>query len=299
MSVRRKALLGLLLVSVLWGTAGVTAKMLIVELHPYVLLFYRFGLASIIFLPWFLRAHKPKHMWRTLIPFSLLSIGNALFFYLGIVHTSASAASVINTSTPLLAALFSHFLIGERTHKEKIIGIIVGLLGTLLIILLPLWQEGRSIGGNVSGNLLILLSVTSWTLYLVGSRKFISQETFSPVVMTEINFLTLTLFSLIMAIMTGQSFVTDALFTPSYLLLLLYAAIPVTVVTFGVFQWVIKHISATTASLKDYIQLVVSVGLSIVLLGERMNAIFILGSGVVVFGLILATHKSILRILRG
>lgn len=299
MSVRRKAFLGLLLVSVLWGTAGVTAKMLIAELHPYVLLFYRFGLASIIFLPWFLRAHKPKNTWRTLIPFSLLSIGNALFFYLGIVHTSASAASVINTSTPLLTALFSHFLIGERTHKEKILGVIVGLIGTLIIILLPLWNEGRSIGGSITGNLLILLSVVSWTLYLVGSRKFISQETFSPVVMTEINFLTLALFSLVMAVVTGQTFVTDAIFTPSYFFLLLYAAIPVTVVTFGIFQWVIKHISATTASLKDYIQLVISVGLSIVILGERLNAIFILGSGIVVTGLILASHKAILRILRG
>jgi len=299
MTVRKKALLALLLVSVLWGTAGVSAKLLIQELNPYVVLFYRFGIASLILLPWFIRAHKPIHMWRTLIPFSLLSIGNAVFFYLGIVHTTAVTASVINTSTPLLTAFFSHVLINEHTSKEKIIGIVIGLIGTLIIILLPLWNEGKSIGGNFVGNIFILLSVISWTLYLVGSRKFISQEKFSPIVMTEINFLTLAFVSLVLALATKQSFFTEAFYDPSYVLLLLYATVPVTVVTFGLFQWVIKHVSATTASLKDYVQLTVGVGLSLLVLGETLNIPFIIGSMIVIIGVSIATGKAIWRTLRG
>lgn len=299
MTMRKKAILALLFVSILWGTAGVTAKLLIQELNPYVILFYRFGIASLILLPWFIRAHKPIHMWRTLIPFSLLSIGNAVFFYLGIVHTTAVAASVINTSTPLLTAFFSHLLINERTSREKITGIVIGLIGTLIIILLPLWREGKNIGGDFTGNIFILLSVTSWTLYLVGSRKFISQEKFSPVVMTEINFLTLAFVSLILALATGQSFFTQAFYDPSYILLLLYATIPVTVVTFGLFQWVIKHISATTASLKDYVQLTVGVGLSMIVLGEMINLPFIIGSMIVIIGVSISTGRAIWRTLRG
>lgn len=298
MTARKKALAALLLVSVLWGTAGVTAKILIRELDPFVVLFYRFGLASLILLPWFIKAHKPPHMWHTLIPFSLLSIGNAIFFYLGIVHTTAVTASVINTSTPLLTAFFSHTLINERTSKEKITGIIIGLFGTLIIVLLPLWKEGESIGGDFIGNLFILLSVTSWTLYLVGSRKFISQEKFSPIVMTEINFLTLACVSLILAQVTGQSFFTNAFYNPSYVLLLIYATIPVTVITFGLFQWVIKHISATTASLKDYVQLTVGVGLSLLILGEAINTPFIIGSAIVIIGVGISTGKAIWRTLR-
>lgn len=299
MTARKKALAALLLVSVLWGTAGVTAKILIQELDPFVVLFYRFGFASLILLPWFIKAHKPAHYWRTLIPFSLLSIGNAVFFYLGIAYTTTSAASVISTSTPLLTAFFSHFLISERTSIEKIVGIVTGLIGTLIIILLPLWHEGKSIGGDLRGNIFILLSVTSWTLYLVGSRKFISQEKFSPIVMTEINFLTLGFVSLTVALATKQSFFTEALYDPSYVLLLLYATIPVTVVTFGLFQWAIKHVSATTASLKDYIQLIVGVGLSLVVLRETVNTPFIIGSAIVIIGVGISTGKAIWRTLRG
>lgn len=299
MTVRKKALLALLLVSILWGTAGVTAKILIAELNPFVVLFYRFGFASLILLPWFINAHKPVRTWKTLLPFSLLSIGNAVFFYLGIVHTTAVAASVITTSTPLLTAFFSHFLIKEHTAKEKIIGIIIGLIGTLIIILLPLWHEGRNIGGSITGNMFILLSVMSWTLYLVGSRKFISQEKFTPIVMTEINFLTLTLVCFVIAVATGQSFFTGAFYNPSYVLLLLYATIPVTVVTFGLFQWVIKHVSATTASLKDYVQLMVGVGLSLLVLGEAINIPFIFGSVIVILGVSISTRRAIWRILRG
>ena len=111
-------------------------------------LFYRFGVAALVILPWFIKAKKPKNMWQILVPFSLLGVGNALFFYQGITRTTASSASVIGASTPLLAAILSHYLIGERTSKEKLIGIGIGLVGALCIIILPLWGQGKSIGGE-------------------------------------------------------------------------------------------------------------------------------------------------------
>lgn len=117
--------------------------------------------------------------------------------------------------------------------------------------------------------------------------------------MTEINFITLAFVSLVLALATGQSFFSDALYDPSYVLLLLYATIPVTVVTFGLFQWVIKHISATTASLKDYVQLTIGFGLSMFILGESVNLPFIVGSAIVIIGVAIATGKTIWRTLRG
>lgn len=293
MSVRKKAFLALLLVSVLWGTAGVVAKILIQELHPYVVLFYRFGIAALVILPWFIKAQKPKHMWCVLIPFSLLGVGNALFFYQGIARTTASSASAIGASTPLLAAILSHYLIGERTSKEKFIGICIGLVGALCIILLPLWSQGKSIGGDFIGNMWIVLSVISWTLYIVGSRRFLSNETYTPLVMAELNFLTLAVVSLILALITHQSFITPAFSNLTYLLTLIYSTIPVTVVTFVLFQWVMKHVSATTATLKDYVQLIVGVGVSMVVLGEKVNLSFILGSIIVVLGIGITTGRAV------
>lgn len=232
-------------------------------------------------------------MWRVLIPFSLLGVGNALFYYIGITTTSVSAASVIGSTTPLVAAILSHILINERTSKEKLIGILVGLIGALCIIILPLWDLGKAIGGDFIGNIWILLSVLSWTLYIVGSRRFLTRETYSPLIMAELNFLTLAAVTFFLALVTKQSFFTSAFYNPSYLLIFLYSTIPVTVVTFVLFQWVIKHVSATTATLKDYVQLMVGVGVSIVVLGEKVNPSFILGSIIVVLGIGITTGRAV------
>lgn len=293
MSIRKKAFLALLLISILWGTAGVVAKILIQELHPFVVLFYRFGIAAIVILPWFIRAKKPKNMWRVLIPFSLLGAGNALFFYQGITRTTVSSAAVIGASTPLVTAILSHYLINERTSKDKFIGVIIGLIGALCIILLPLWNQGKSIGGDVLGNIWIVLSVLSWTLYVVGSRRFLTNDTYTPLVMAQVNFLTLAATSFILAIVTKQVFYTKAFVDPAYVFTFVYSTIPVTVITFVLFQWVIKHISATTASLKDYVQLIVGVSVSLIALGETINTSFILGSMIVLIGISITTGRSV------
>lgn len=293
MTTRHKAFAALLLVSILWGTAGVAAKMLIQELHPYVVLFYRFGIAALVILPWFIRAKKPANIWKILVPFSLLGVGNALFFYQGITSTTVSAAAVIGASTPLVTACFAGVLISEHTSKEKIIGILIGLIGALCITILPLWDQGKSIGGDFIGNIWIILSVISWTLYMVGSRRFLSRETFSPLVMAEIGFIMMAIFGFVLALITNQSFYTDAFHRPSYQLLFFYSAIPLTVVTFVLFQWAIKHISATTASLKDYIQLVIGVAVSMMVLGEKINTSFMIGSAIVLVGIAITTGRSV------
>lgn len=294
MSTRTKAIITLLMVSVLWGTAGVVAKILIRELHPYVVLFYRFAIAVIVVLPWFIKAKKPQHMWRILIPFSLLSSANAIFFYLGVSRTTVSSSAVIGACTPLVTAILAHFLINEHTSKEKLFGIIVGLTGAIYITVLPLWKSGQALGGDLVGNILLVVALLCWTIYVVGSRHFISNDRYSPLIMTELNFMTLTAVSLILAVSTRQQFFTPGIVDPTYILVFLFSTIPVTVVTFGLFQWVIKHISATTASLKEYIQLVVGVALSFIVLREPVNASFIIGSLIVVLGIAIATSRSVL-----
>lgn len=293
MSIKENAFLGLVLVSLLWGTAGVVAKLLMQELHPFVILFYRFSIASLFVLPWFIKEKQPKDTWKILIPFSLLGFGNAFLYYSGLSLTTVTSASVISACTPLFTALFSHLLISERTSKEKVFGIIIGLIGVLTIIVLPLLNQGKSIGGNITGNIYLVLSVLCWTFYLVGSRKFLSSERYSPLVMSQYNFITLAVTSLIFALITNQSFFTPAFYTPSYFFLFLFATIPLTVVPFWTFQWVMKHLSATTSSLKSYLQLIIGVFLSITFLDEQINLYFIIGTFIVLIGITIASGKSI------
>src|SRR3989304_2125166 len=132
MSTRSQALLALIIASVLWGTSGVAAKILVRDVSPFVSSFYRFAIASLIILPFFLRERKPLRAWRTLLPLSLLGGLNVPLFFWGVQTTTANSAALIYTITPLMTALFSYLLISERHTRQKIIGIMICLIGGIL-----------------------------------------------------------------------------------------------------------------------------------------------------------------------
>lgn len=80
---------------------------------------------------------------------------------------------------------------------------------------------------------------------------------------------------------------------PAYIGIILYAAIGITVVTFFLFQWGVQHVSASTAALKDYIQLVIGIGLNSVILGEHLTGAYLWGSIFVGIGVFLATGQRL------
>jgi len=298
MSSRSRAFVAILIASVLWGTAGVAAKTLVHDVNPFVASFYRFLIASILILPFFLREHKPRLVWQDLLPLSILGAMNVPLFYLGIKTTTANSATLIYTATPLATALFSSLLIQEIHSRRKLLGIFIGLVGAVFIILLPVIEKGSIVTGDLTGNLIIVGAMLSWTLYTVGSRHIHTHDTYSPLTVTSIYFFTTTLLSLLLSILTKQQFFPSALFSPMYVFTLFYSGIFITLITYFLFQWAIKRISVTTASLKQYIEPIVGVSLNTMLLGEKISTGFIIGSFLVVLGVTIATGSKILSAMK-
>lgn len=295
MTVKRKAFLALLLIAVLWGSSGVTAKLLVREMNIFVVLFYRFGIASLLVTPLFLRQPKPEGYLKILVPFSMLNSFNALFFYAGLSRTTSNAAYIINTSTPLVIAVLAHFLIHEQIQRKKLFGIGIGMIGALFIVLLPLLTKGENVYGDFTGNIFVFLALICFALYAVGSRHLLSNQRYTPLLTTALNFFTTTLVCGLTGLVTGQNFISPALGDTRYLVILFYTAIPMTVFTFGLLQWVFKHISASSASLKDYIQLIVAVGLNGLILGEKLTVYYFIGSTLVILGVFIVTGSYFIR----
>ena len=298
MSSRSRAFLAILIASVLWGTAGVAAKTLVHDVSPFVASFYRFLIASVLIFPFFIKEHKPHHVWRDLLPLSILGAMNVPLFYLGIKTTTANSATLIYTVTPLATLFFSSLLIKEIHSVQKIVGIIIGLVGTVFIILLPVIEKGPIITGDLTGNILIVCAMFSWTLYSIGSRHVLSNNNYSPLTVTSLFFFAATFLSFLLSILTKQQFFPSALFAPMYVFTLFYSGIFITLVTYFLFQWAIKRISVTTASLKQYIEPIVGVSLNTILLGETLSLGFIFGALLVIIGVTIATGTKILSIVK-
>lgn len=300
MSNRTKALLAIVTASILWGTAGVSAKLLVQVLNPFVAAFYRFLIASLCILPFFLRAKKPRGYLRHLLPMSLLSAANVVFFYLGIKTTTANAATLLYAGTPLATALLAKILIKEDVTRKKFIGVLIGLIGVLFVVVLPVLEKQSQLVGDLRGNILILFAMVLWTLYTIGSRHFSSSNTYSPLLITAINFFTTCIVALLFGLITQQQFFPSAMFSMRFYTTLMYAGIFITLVTYGLFQWAIHHLSATTASLKNYLEPVVAISFNSVLLGEKITIGLIAGSILVITGVTITTGtKLVYEINRG
>ncbi len=300
MSSRKIAFITLLVASVFWSSGGVAAKALLTTFDPISVGAIRLTLASLLILPFFLRAtpHITKRLIMDILPISLFSTGNFLFFLFGINKTTANAAAIIYTATPITVALLSRAFISEGVSRRKIYGILLGLTGVLAILLLPLLEKGHVVIGDVGGNLLIVAAMLCFSLYNVGTRHLTSAKSYDPITITGISlFVSAILFHLLLFLSPQHSTFT-ALFSPYNFFWAFYFAVFVTIVPYVLHQWTIKHSSATTGALTTYIQPVFGFVLNGIILGEVITGGFLFGSILVFAGTFMATGAQLLRMIR-
>ena len=291
MSSRTIALLTLVLASFLWSSAGVVAKILLPLYTPFPLAAARYVLATLFILPFFWKGHSKQ--WQKLLSqgfwVGLLSAGNIAFYYLGLTKTTVNASVIIYTATPLVVAAISYFLLSERLSKQKTVAILIGFLGVLITLILPILQKGQSISGDFLGNIYIVFALVCFALYTIYSRYLITKKQYSPIAVTTMTlFITAVIFVLLTMFITPFRF-TPTIAKPTNLLLLLHLALFVTVATYLLYQWAIKHSSSTTASFTVYLQPVFSFALAIIFLREPFTVGYTVGSALVFIGVALFT----------
>jgi drug/metabolite transporter (DMT)-like permease len=293
MSSRMKALIAIILASLLWSTAGL-AKIIVRELDPYIAAFLRFFVASLVILPFFLKEKiNRKHIFRDLVPLSLLSSANILFYYIGLSTSTANAATLIYAGVPLVTAVIAHQWIGERMNVQKLIGILLGLVGILFIALLPSVAKGESVTGTLTGNIFFVLAVLVWSLYTIGSRQAIAKKGYSPLTVSSVSIFTTTLFFLCISLSTFKPGYVPILTHPSTILIVLQLGIFATVATYLLFQYAVKHSSASTAVLGNYIGPVFAILVNVALLGETITPAFLVGTILVLAGVVIASGSGL------
>ena len=102
---------------------------------------------------------------------------NMLCFYKGLNDTTPITAAAIGVATPIMAMLFSALLLKEPMHRNKILGVIIGLVGAFVLITYR--QDLRQAENAVFGNFLVFVNAASYGLYLVIVKSLL--EKYHPV----------------------------------------------------------------------------------------------------------------------
>lgn len=222
---------------------------------------------------------------------SLLATSNVTFFALGVKKTTATIAQMLYAAVPIIAGVFSYLLLKEKVKIEKIVGILLGFIGVLIIILLPVIGAPSAFKGDLMGNLLVFIAVVCYSLYTVMSKRL--QEIYSPLSLTVI-FIMVTLlvqFSLIPTELSSKPEFLSKI-SPNHIASLLYVGILGTAFFFLIYQYAIKKASPIVASITFYLQPIAAFLWAFVLLGERLTLGFILGGLLALIGAGIVTHKQ-------
>lgn len=281
--------LALLVAHLIWGANFVVSKVTLMEFPVNSLAFFRFALAALLILPFILILPK-EHRTVKMENFpKLLAIGifmvafSILLFFEGLKRTTAINASVLMMSVPVISVLFGWWFLKEKIFVVNLFGILMGLLGAVVVIGLPILFTGNINPSHLIGNVIILLSSVSFVTGAMFSKQML--KIYPAIFITWFAFVTGALVFLLPAII---DFIRNPAWIENITVLgilgLLYIVILSSISAFFLMNWGMSKTDLTQANLFQYIEPAVAATLAAPLLGERISYSFIIGTCLIVLG---------------
>ncbi|BEV07544.1 DMT family transporter [Methylophilus sp. DW102] len=162
------------LAAILWGANFNLAKPVLAEMSPYLAGASRYTIAAIvmILIARFSQAVIPLREWKAYLTLGIVGVfGFNLFFFLGMAHSSAINGALIMALNPLLTAILSYFILGERPKLVQLLAFPVGIAGVAIVVL------GAGAEWTIAtGDLYIMIASLNWAVYNVLVKKMMPKQ---------------------------------------------------------------------------------------------------------------------------
>lgn len=275
----KKAYFFVVLTALLFSTMEVACKIAGNNLDPFQLTFLRFLIGGLILLPFGVAEMKKKEIKlssRDL--FKLLGVGtigipvSMVLFQVGIMNCNASSASVIFSINPLFTMVCAHLLTTEKIKKQRLVALMIGILGLVFIIRPWDIQEGNSFWGVA----FLLLAAITFGFYTV-TGKMVSRKT-GTIAQASISFLLGSVVLLAVILMMGRPVLEGV---PDNIPIILYTGIFVTGLGYYAYFTSIKLSDATTGSFAFFLKPAVAPVFAVILLRETILWNTLVGIGII------------------
>ena len=176
---RTLALIAVSIATIIYGlNYSIAKEVMPTYVKPFGFILIRVIGATTIFwiLGLFIKSQKiEKEDYKKIVLAAFFGIGlNMLSFFKGLSLTTPISASVIMVTSPIMVLIFSSLLIRKPIGKQRILGIIIGLIGTVLLITYGNSSDTNATNSNW-GNFLVFVNATSYGLYLVISKNLMAK----------------------------------------------------------------------------------------------------------------------------
>jgi drug/metabolite transporter (DMT)-like permease len=278
-----------------WAGNAVVARALVGDFPPLALSFARWALALLLVLPFALRGLQAawpqfRGQWRLMFAISALGVGcyNSLQ-YVALQTSTAVNATLIGASAPVLTLIVGAAFFATPVRRRQWIGAALSLLGVLLVI-------ARGDALNLArlqldrGDLIMLVATLTWSLYtwLLRTRRPSVPATAFLALQIALGALMILPFAIAEYLWTGKM----AAPTPSNLAALLYVALLPSLVAYFCWDRGVARAGAIVPMYFVNLTPVFAGLLSFFILGEPIGVYHVIGGGLIVAGIHLASRPD-------
>ncbi|MCI2229900.1 DMT family transporter [Polaribacter sp. MSW13] len=292
MNQRTLALIAVSIATLIYGVTFTIAKdVMPTYVKPYAFILLRVSGATLVF--WtvglFVRSKKiDKGDYKKILLASFFGITlNMLAFFKGLSLTTPISASVMMVTSPIMVLVFSSILIKKAIGKQRILGVFIGLVGTILLITYGNSAEGNNTNSNW-GNFLVFINAASYGLYLVLAKNLISK--YHPVVFVK----WLYLFGLFFVIPFGYGELTEIVWQeiPSNIYWNIgFVVIFTSCITYLFNLYGLSKLKPTTVSVFIYLQPVIATIYALIVGSDSLNLVKICATLLIFLGVYLVTKQ--------
>jgi len=276
----------LVILSVVWGLAFVAIRRADFELSPINLTLLRWFTASAGFLVLAPFVGRPKTPYqRKDIPrFLLVMLMNVGVYHLSLNYAektvSSSLAGVLISLGPVFAVLLSILSLGERIQRRLAVALLLALVGAVTL------TSGVTLGfSTLAGPLAVVLSALAYGVFAVSSKPLVSKYGSAPTaILASIGGT-----AMLIPLLSPGFFLEVSRLSPEGWFSVGYLAVLSTVFGNLLFYTLVSRKAVSTLSVQLYLVPVVSAIGGILLLGEMVTPYLILGGGVILLSVALAT----------
>lgn len=275
----------------LWGSSFLWIKIAVENVSPFVVVALRvsFGLISLLAVMYWQRQSIPRDR-STLLKYLFMGVFNVVVPFLlitwGETHIDSSLAAILNATTPLFVIVIAHFALhDEKITGPRLLGLIVGFVGVVVLVAQDF--DPRALQSDLLGQLAVLLAAASYAVALVFSRRQLRNV--RPVVQSTMILMFATAIMWVITPVVERPVALPA--QPLAWVAVLWLGVLGLCAAYLLFFWLNNVWGPTRASLVTYVFPVVGVVLGVIFLAEPLNWNMVLGSALVVGGIVVVNRK--------
>ncbi len=286
------ALLSIILIVTIWGSASAVTKLAVESIPPYVFALLRNVVAAACLLLYYFirkknRPPSPPLPWKKVIWMGLTGITFFyLFFNLSLYYTTAAAGALIQGFIPVAIILLSILFLKERLRQIQIAGILLSVSGVIMIGFVGSFTGARN---AILGNTLMIFAVLCWGFYTIISK---SLQQYDAVQLTAMSTSIGTIGLIPAAAFQLWQHPQWSAISVNGWLSILYLGIFSSAVCYILYNKVLKVLSGVQVGNFMNFDPVVGALIAIIFLGEKVTVWQIAGGVLVLAGVILTSRRT-------